>query len=157
MLPTPRRALVWIGIWLALAAVGWLFIGLFDGRLSENAGASLLLAMAGAAIITYALQVGTFAVEAATFVTRLAIDIVRWSRSSIHRLLIVVGLCATIITLGGLLLAWFGPRELTSTRAVSLGLLVVVVLSAVPFGLLLLARLGDLIWFFFDRWKALRK
>lgn len=156
MLPTPRRALVWIGVWLTLTVAGWLLLGLIGGKWSEDAGVSLLMAMVGAAIVTYALQVGTFAIEAALFLTRVVINVARWSRCSTYRLLIMVGLCATTVTLC-ILIFWFGPHEPISSRAVSLGLLVVIILSAVPFAVLLLARLGDLIWFVFDRWKALRK
>ena len=61
------------------------------------------MAMAGAAIMTYALQVGTFAIEAALFLTRVAINVMRWSRHSASRPLIVVGLCTTTVS------AWHPP------------------------------------------------
>jgi len=49
-----RLALIWLGIWIVLTAVGWLLLSLFDEKTS--AGAAFLLAMGAAALVTFALQ-----------------------------------------------------------------------------------------------------
>ena len=151
-----RSVLIWLGLWLALTLVGWLLLVLFGGKWSADGPAvSLTMAMAAAALLTYALQFVAFVLKAGHFLSGLAGAVFRWAFSSAspRRLYMVIGALASLVLVGGLLLARLGLPEFSASTAIKLAL-ALAALMALPVAFVLLVRVGDAGWFLFDLGSA---